>query len=56
MSRFVVLHPRTLRARSRVTLRGAFAFDALSPGGSLMYLLQYLGGPQSTRYAVRVLN
>jgi hypothetical protein len=56
VSRFVVLHPRTLRVRSRVTLRGAFAFDALSPGGSLMYLLQYLGGPQSTRYAVRVLN
>jgi hypothetical protein len=56
VSRFVVLHPRTLRVRSRLTLRGAFAFDALSPGGSLMYLLQYLGGPQSTRYAVRALN
>jgi hypothetical protein len=56
VSRFVVLHPSTLRVRARMTLRGAFAFDALSPGGSLLYLFQYLGGPQSTRYAVRVLN
>jgi hypothetical protein len=55
-TRFVILHPRTLRVRSRLTLRGAFAFDAISPGGSLMYLLQYLGNRNDGRYAVRVLN
>jgi hypothetical protein len=55
-TRFVVLNPRTLRVRARFTLRGAFAFDALSPGGSLMYLIQFLGKPNSGRYAVRALN
>jgi hypothetical protein len=56
VTRFVILHPRTLRVRSRLTLQGAFAFDAISPGGSLMYLLQYLGDRNGGRYAVRVLN
>jgi hypothetical protein len=56
VTRFVILHPRTLRLRSRLTLRGAFAFDAISPGGSLMYLLQYLGDRNDGSYAVRVLN
>ncbi len=55
-TRFVVLDPRTLRVRARLLLHGAFAFDAISPGGSLMYLIQYLGDPSSGRYAVRVLN
>jgi hypothetical protein len=55
-TRFVVLDPRTLRVRARLSLRGVFAFDALSPGGSLMYLIQYLGKPTSGRYAVRALN
>lgn len=56
VTRFVVVDPRTLRTRSRVQLEGAFAFDALSPSGSLMYLTQFLGGPTSGRYVVRVLN
>ena len=30
-SRFVVLHPSTLRVRARMTLRGAFASNAVSP-------------------------
>jgi hypothetical protein len=55
-TRFVVLDPRTLRVRAQVMLHGAFAFDAISPGGSLMYLIQYLGGPRSGRYAVRAFN
>jgi hypothetical protein len=55
-TRFVVLDPRTMRVRARLLLRGAFAFDAISPGGSLMYLIQYLGDPASGRYAVRALN
>lgn len=39
-TRFVVLDPRTLRVRQRFTLNGDFGFDALSPDGSLMYLIQ----------------
>jgi hypothetical protein len=55
-TRFVVLNPRTLRVRAQFSLRGSFSFDALSPGGSLMYLIQFLGDPNSGRYAVRALN
>jgi hypothetical protein len=39
-TRFVVLSPRTLRIQKRFTLSGDFGFDALSPDGSLMYLIQ----------------
>jgi hypothetical protein len=39
-TRFVVLDPRTLRVSSRFALNGNFGFDALSPDGSLMYLIQ----------------
>lgn len=58
VTRFVVLDPRTLRLRDQITLQGNFALDALSPGGSVMYLIQYLGvpGPSGWSYAVRALN
>jgi hypothetical protein len=57
-TRFVVLDPRTLRVRSRLALRGNFGFDALSPDGSLMYLIQIKSGPNGTglAYDVRALN
>jgi hypothetical protein len=56
ITRFVVLDPRTFRIKTRLRLRGNFAFDAISPGGSLMYLIQHLGPPTSGRYAVRAMN
>jgi hypothetical protein len=58
VTRFAVLDPKTLKARARLRLEGEWAFDALSPGGSLMYLIQYLGVPDANgrRYAVRALN
>ncbi|HEY2938405.1 MAG TPA: hypothetical protein VGJ27_01185 [Gaiellaceae bacterium] len=56
VTRFVVLDPRTFRIKTQLSLRGNFAFDALSPGGSLMYLIQHLGAPNSGRYAVRAMN
>jgi hypothetical protein len=37
---------------ARVTLRGDFSFDALSPDGLTMYLIQYYS-PDPTRYHVR---
>jgi hypothetical protein len=55
-TRFLVLDPRTLKVRARIALRGAFAFDALSPGGSVMYLLEFREALSSVRYAVRAFN
>ena len=53
---FVVLDARRLRVRDRFTLRGDFSFDALSPDGRSMFLIQYLSRRDPTRYAVRVFD
>lgn len=53
-TRFLILHPRTLKVRTRIVIRGAFAFDALSPDGSVMYLLQF--GADPGHYKVRTFN
>ena len=56
---FVVLDARTLAVRKRIVLRGDFGFDALSPDGSLMYLIQLKRpGPNGSalNYDVRALN
>jgi hypothetical protein len=56
-TRFVVLDPRTLRVRQRITLNGDFGFDAMSPDGSLVYLIQLKGGQNGgLAYDVRALN
>ena len=58
-TRFVVLNARTLQVQGRMTLSGNFGFDALSPDGSLMYLIQLKGpGPNGSglNYDVRALN
>jgi hypothetical protein len=56
-TRLVVLSPRTLRVQKRFTLSGNFGFDALSPDGSLMYLIQLKGGQNGgLAYDVRALN
>jgi hypothetical protein len=57
-TRFVVLDPRTLRVRSRIALNGNFGFDALSPDGSVMYLIQIKGGANGSGldYDVRALD
>ncbi len=54
VSRFLVLDPRTLMVGQRIRLRGDFAFDALSPRGQLLYLIQHLSAKVLTRYVVRV--
>jgi hypothetical protein len=53
-TRFVVLDPARLRVLDRFSLNGYFGFDALSPDGSVMYLIQLRG--ESGDYAVRALN
>lgn len=56
-TRFIVLDPRTLRVRSRIRLSGNFGFDALSPDGTVMYLIQLKDNPNGPiAYDVRALN
>ena len=56
-TRFLVLDPRTLKVHSRIALSGNFGFDALSPDGSVMYLIQIRNNPNGPiAYDVRALN
>jgi hypothetical protein len=55
-STFALVATRTLRSRRLVALRGSFSFDALSPDGSRMYLIQYTSTRDSTRYRVRAFD
>lgn len=48
-----VLDAERVRLRDVVTLRGDFSFDAISPDGTLMYLVQYTSRTDPTRYVVR---
>ena len=50
---FAVLDTRTLRVRRTIALRGDFSFDAISPSGRVMYLIEYLDPRDFTEYAVR---
>ncbi len=49
-----VLDTGRLRARDLIALQGDFSFDALSPDGRLLYLVQYLSPRDPTRYLVRL--
>ena len=56
-TRFVVIDTRTLRPLKTITLSGAFAFDALSPSGDRLFLLQFPQGVNGgIHYVVRSLN
>jgi len=52
-TQFAVLGARFLRVLDRFTLNGNFAYDALSPDGSTLYLIQHVDLSDSTRYVVR---
>jgi hypothetical protein len=47
-----ILDARRLRVRRRLAFHGNFSYDALSPDGRVLYLVQYLSDDLS-RYAVR---
>jgi hypothetical protein len=49
---FLVADPRTFRIRERIVLKGRFAFDALSPDASRLYLIQMTNGGDG-HYIVR---
>ena len=51
-----VLDARSLRVRSRITLRGDFSVDAIAPGGRSLYLIQYTAPNDPLAYAVRSLS
>ena len=49
----LVLGARGLAPRATIQLRGDFSFDAISPQGRLLYLIQYNHPNDPTRYLVR---
>jgi hypothetical protein len=55
-TRFAILSTANSKAPRIVSLHGSFAFDALSPGGDWLYLLEYLPGGNGTHYQVRRLD
>ena len=50
---FLVVNTRTLRTEDGFFLKGIFAFDALSPDGTRLYLTQHLDANNVSRYVVR---
>lgn len=52
-SRLLVLGLRPLRVSHRITLRGTFGFDAISPDGKRLYLVEYVDPKDPRKYVVR---
>jgi hypothetical protein len=52
-SRFAIFTPKTLRHRATVVLKGDFSFDALSPNGRVLYLIEHRSSRDLTSYRVR---
>jgi hypothetical protein len=52
----VFLHTNPLRRARTMHLDGRFSFDAISPDGSRVFLIQYLSPTDDTEYAVRAVD
>lgn len=52
-SSFLVYDTKRSFVRARFTLRGDFAYDALSPDGLTLYLIQHVSSTDLSRYVVR---
>ena len=52
-SKFLVYDPRTMRYTNGILLNGDYTFDALSPDGSRLYLVQHTSLQDQSRYVVR---
>lgn len=55
-SLFLVVDPKTMRIRTPITLKGWYSYDALSPDGKKLYLIEYTQGAYSgdlSHYVVR---
>jgi len=53
---FAVLDAGPLRPLKVLRLKGDFSFDAISPRGNRIYLIQYLSPQDPTKYAVRAFD
>lgn len=53
LTRLAVVDAKRLRVGRFLELDGDFSFDAISPNGRLVYLIQYVAPRDPTRYAVR---
>jgi hypothetical protein len=53
ISRFLVVGTQDLAVHQRIALKGSFGFDALSPDGSRMYLIQHTTTEDFQHYVVR---
>jgi hypothetical protein len=52
-TQFVLLRTADLGIRDQIVLKGTFAFDALSPDGSKLYLIQHTSAQDIQHYIVR---
>ncbi|HEY7396772.1 MAG TPA: hypothetical protein VH538_00605 [Gaiellaceae bacterium] len=52
-SSFAVLDVKRFRLLQEIRLRGDFAFDALSPSGRMLFLIQHVDRSDTTHYVVR---
>jgi hypothetical protein len=53
LTRFAVLSTQTLKVRQSFALRGWWGYDAISPDGKTLYLIQVLPATDTIRYLVR---
>ena len=52
-TRLVVLNTKTLAVVRFVVLRGSWSYDAVSPDGSMLYLVEHISAGQNPLYRVR---
>jgi hypothetical protein len=52
-SKFLVVDPRRMKVVRKIVLDGTFSFDALSPDGWRLYLIQYASAGNLSHYIVR---
>ena len=52
-SRFAILDAKTLRVRKTFELPGAFSYDAISPNGRIVFLIEYRTTGDAASYRVR---
>ncbi|MBA3432524.1 MAG: hypothetical protein H0U08_00350 [Actinobacteria bacterium] len=55
-TKLVVLSTKTLKPRLPVVLSGSWSFDAISPSGSTLYLVQHISAGPNPRYRVRTFD
>jgi hypothetical protein len=52
-SRFLLVSTKGMKVWRRITLPGDFSYDALSPGGGTLYLIEHTSSKDVTTYRVR---